>query len=237
LNIVAGRGSVNGMRMVIFGASGPTGRQLTSQALAAGHSVVAVARRSISSQPSLTVVSGDVTSPGSLDAALEGAEVVLSALGVPPSRRPISIYSQGVAAISAAMKRHGVSRLLAVSSSVMDPRWRPSGEHLFNYVLDPLVNRRVARTAHDDMRRMESYLRDSDLSWTLVRPSGLFSHPSVTDYQVAPDVADGLFTARSDLAAAMLAFAADDRFVHRAMAVITTAVRPRFADLVLPSRR
>jgi hypothetical protein len=108
---------------------------------------------------------------------------------------------------------------------------------LFNYVLDPLVNRRVARTAHDDMRRMESYLRDSDLSWTLVRPSGLFSHPSVTDYQVAPDVADGLFTARSDLAAAMLAFAADDRFVHRAMAVITTAVRPRFADLVLPSRR
>jgi nucleoside-diphosphate-sugar epimerase len=181
------------------------------------------------------VVQTDVTS--GLDAVVEGADVVLSALGVPPSRRPISIYSKGVAAAAEAMRRHGVKRLVAVSSSVMDPRWRPSGEPFFNYVLDPLVNRRVARTAHNDMRRMEAYLRDSDLAWTVVRPSGLFTHTSVTAYEVAEDVADGLFTARSDLAAAMLAFAADDRFARRAMAVITTAVRPRFADLLLPGRR
>jgi putative NADH-flavin reductase len=226
------------MRMVIFGATGPTGRQLTSQALAAGHAVVAVARSSgLSPRPGLTVVTADVATSTSLDEALEGGEVVLSALGVRPSRRPISIYSQGVAAISAAMKRHGVKRLLTISSSVLDPRWRPSGEHLFNYVLDPLINRRVARTAHDDMRRMEAFLRDSDLDWTVMRPAGLFSYPSVTAYQVAPDVADGLFTARSDLAAAMLAQVADDRSVRRAMAVITTAVRPRFADLLLPGRR
>jgi uncharacterized protein YbjT (DUF2867 family) len=32
------------MRLVIFGANGPTGRQLTSQALAAGHEVTAVTR-------------------------------------------------------------------------------------------------------------------------------------------------------------------------------------------------
>ena len=33
------------MRMVIFGANGQTGRQLTEQALAAGHDVAAVTRR------------------------------------------------------------------------------------------------------------------------------------------------------------------------------------------------
>jgi putative NADH-flavin reductase len=222
------------MRTVIFGASGPTGRRLTAQALAAGHEVVAVARRpdAIAPRPGLIRVTADVTQPASLDAAIAGGDAVLSVLGVPPSRKPISVYSHGVTAIGAAMRRHGVRRLLAVSSSVLDPRWRPSGEHFFNYVLDPLVNRRIARTAHHDMRRMEAWLRSSDLEWTVVRPAGLFSHPEVTDYQVAEDVADGLFTARSDLAAAMLAEMAADRFVRRAMAVITTAVRPSIPRLI-----
>jgi putative NADH-flavin reductase len=222
------------MRTVIFGASGPTGRQLTAQALAAGHEVVAVARRAdaIAPRPGLIRVTADVTEPASLDAAIAGGDAVLSVLGAPPSRKPISVYSQGVTAIGAAMRRQGVKRLLAVSSSVLDPRWRPSGEHFFNYVLDPLVNRRVARTAHEDMRRMEALLRAGDLQWTIVRPAGLFSHPRVTDYEVAEDVADGLFTARSDLAAAMLAQAGQERFVGRAMAVITTATRPGIPALI-----
>jgi putative NADH-flavin reductase len=222
------------MRTVIFGASGPTGRQLTAQALAAGHEVVAVSRRAgaIAPSPGLTVVTADVTEPASLDAAIAGGDAVLSVLGVPPSGKPISVYSQGVAAIAAAMRRHGVRRLLAVSSSVLDPRWRPTGEHFFNYVLDPLVNRRIGRTAHEDMRRMEALLRSSDLRWTVVRPAGLFSLPQVTDYEVAEDVADGLFTARSDLAAAMLAQTGQDRFARRAMAVITTATRPSLPGLI-----
>ena len=57
-------------------------------------------------------------------------------------------------------------------------------------------------------------------------------HPAVTRYQVADNVADGLFTARSDLAASMVAQLADDRFVRRAMAVITTEVRPSIIGLI-----
>jgi hypothetical protein len=49
---------------------------------------------------------------------------------------------------------------------------------------------------------------------------------------VAEDVADGLFTARADLAASMLAQLTDDRFVQRAMAVITTDARPSIAGLI-----
>ena len=73
-----------------------------------------------------------------------------------------------------------MKRLITVSSSVMDPTWRPTGEFFFNNVMDPLVNRRLGRTAHQDMRRMEALVRDSDLDWTIARPSGLFDHPSVT---------------------------------------------------------
>ncbi|GAA4716061.1 NAD(P)-dependent oxidoreductase [Phytohabitans rumicis] len=222
------------MRTVIFGASGPTGRQLTEQALAAGHEVTAVTRHAggIQARAGLTVVTADVADAEAVDRAVAGSDAVLSSLGVPLSSKPIHVYSHGNANIVAAMHRHGVKRLITVSSSVMDPTWRPTGEHFFNYVMDPLVNRRMGRTAHEDMRRMEAIVRDSNLAWTIARPSGLFDHPTATRYQVAQDVADGLFTARADLAASMLAQLTDDRFVQRAMAVITTEVRPSIAGLI-----
>ncbi|MFR9779622.1 NAD(P)-dependent oxidoreductase [Micromonospora sp. MS34] len=222
------------MRTVVFGATGPTGRRLTDQALAAGHEVTAVTRRpgAIEPRPGLTVATADVADPGAVERAVAGSDAVLSSLGVPLSPKPIAVYSRGNANIVAAMHRHGTKRLITISSSVMDPTWRPTGEFFFNNVMDPLVNRRFGRTAHEDMRRMEAIVRDSGLDWTIVRPSGLFDHPTVTAYQLAENVADGLFTSRTDLAASMVAQLTDDRYVRRAMAVITTEVRPSIVGLI-----
>jgi putative NADH-flavin reductase len=218
------------MNLVIFGATGPTGRQLVEQARVAGHAVTAAARRP--GRFGDSGVRADVTDLATVEAAVKGADAVVSAIGAAITRKPITVYSQAAVNLATAMHRHGVKRLVAISSSAVDPHWRPSGAHLFNWVLDPLVNRVVARTAHTDMRRMEATLRDSDLDWTVVRPSGLFDHPVITRYQVAEDSADGLFTARSDLAAAVLAQLTDDRFIRKAIGVITTDVRPSLARVL-----
>lgn len=222
------------MRITVFGATGPTGRQLTDQALAEGHEVTAVARRPdrVAARPGLTVLGADATDAAAVDAAVAGRDAVLSALGAAPGRREVTVYSQGTRNIVAAMRRHGAERLVVVSSSVLDPAWRPSGAFFFNRVLDPYVNRVIARTAHDDMRRMEALVRDSGLAWTIARPSGLFDHPVVTDYRVAPDSADGVFTARADLAAAMLRTVAEDRFLRGAMGVVTKDVEPGIPRLI-----
>ncbi|MGW5330577.1 NAD(P)-dependent oxidoreductase [Streptomyces sp. NPDC004014] len=222
------------MRIAVFGANGPTGRHLTDQALAAGHEVVAVTRRpgSLAERPGLTVAVADATDQAAVTAALDGTDAVLSALGTRFSRDTITTYSASAAAITGAMARHGVKRLLTVSSSIADPHWRPTGAHLFNLVLDPLVNRRLGRTLHEDMRRMETLIRRTDLDWTLVRPSGLFDHPTVTAYRTAETSADGVFTARSDLAASMLRELEERRYVRTAMGVITTAAKPNIAKLI-----
>lgn len=222
------------MRIAVFGAAGPTGRHLTDQALAAGHEVVAVTRRpgSLSSRRGLAVAVADATDQAAVDAAIGGTDAVLSALGARFSKGPISTYSASATVITEAMARHGVKRLLAISSSIADPHWRPTGAHFFNHVLDPLVNRRMGRTLHEDMRRMEEAIRETDLDWTLVRPSGLFDHPVVTDFHTTETSADGVFTARADLAASMLRELVERRYVRTAMGVITTVVKPNIAKLI-----
>ncbi|WP_019931717.1 NAD(P)-dependent oxidoreductase [Nocardia sp. BMG111209] len=216
-------------RLTIFGANGRTGRLLTARALEAGHRVTAVTRQPDSfplQHDRLEVVRTDVLDPAGVDAAVAGRDAVLSALGVPPGNGPITTYSAGTANIAAAMRDHGIRRLVVISSSGVDPRPYSDGGVLFNRVLLPLVTRVLGRTLYEDMRRMETLLRDGDLDWTIVRPSGLYHLPSATDYTVVEGHADGRFTARADLAASMLDLLGDERWVRRIAGVITTVDNP-----------
>ncbi|MFI7666175.1 NAD(P)-dependent oxidoreductase [Nocardia sp. NPDC049526] len=223
------------MRITVFGANGPTGRLLTGQALAAGHDVAAVTRQPDSfplHHDRLEIVGADVLDPGAVDAVVAGRDAVLSTLGVPAGKEPISTYSRGVANIVAAMERHRVRRLAVVSSSGVDPHPYSDGGFLFNRVLLPYVTRVAGKTLYDDMRRMESLIQSTDLDWTIVRPSGLYHLPSVTDYTVVEGHADGRFTARADLAASMLALLNDHRYVRTTIGVITTADNPTLLEWI-----
>jgi putative NADH-flavin reductase len=216
------------MRLTVFGASGATGRRLVGQALGAGHHVTAVTRRPERMPPRarLRVVGADVADTDAVDAAIAGSDAVLSALGVSYSRKPISVYSQGTANIVAAMHRQGVKRLVVVSSAPLDPAYRASDSLWYTQVLEPLFMRRPGRTAYEDMRRMEALVGASGLDWTIIRACWLFDAAAGSDYRLADDSADGMFTSRADLAASMLAQLADDRFIGKAVGVATTAGTP-----------
>ncbi|WP_067669277.1 NAD(P)-dependent oxidoreductase [Nocardia miyunensis] len=217
------------MRITVFGANGRTGRLLTAQALAAGHQVTAVTRQPKSfplHHDRLEVIRADVLDPVTVDVAVTQRDAVLSTLGVPPRKEPISTYSAGTANIVAAMQRHRVRRLAVVSSSGVDPHPYTDGGILFNRVLLPYVTRVLGKTLYHDMRRMETLIRATDLDWTIVRPNGLYHLPTVTDYTVVEGHADGRFTARADLAASLLAVLDDDRYLRTTISVITTADNP-----------
>jgi len=225
-----GRIAVRGerLRIAVFGANGPTGRQLVDQALTAGHEVAAVTRHpeAIAPQDGLNVVGADIADEDAVDAAIAGSDAVLSALGVSYSREPISVYSLGAENIVAAMENRGVKRLVVVSSAPLDPDYRSSDSLFFTRVMEPLFMRRPGRTTYDDMRRMEALVRASDLDWTIIRSCWLFNSAGVTHYQLAENSAQGMFTARADLAACMLAQLAADQFVHKTIGVVTTAGTP-----------
>src|ERR1700722_4269667 len=168
------------MRIVIFGASGQTGRLRAGRALAAGHDVAAVTRRPAGfpfTHDRLAVIDADVNDGPAVGRTIEGADVVLSALGVPFTRKQITVYSDGARNIIAAMSGHGVKRLVVVSSSATEPHHHADGGLLLNRVLQPLVTATIGKTTYADMRRMENLVRGSDLEWTIMRPSGLFDAP------------------------------------------------------------
>ena len=223
------------MQIVVFGANGGTGRLLSQQALDAGHHVVAVTRNPDQfplAHPALRVAHADVRDGAAVTDAVAGSDVVLSTLGVPFTRRPVDIYSAGIAGITAAMDAHGLRRVVVVSSAGTEPHHHQGAGFWMNRVMQPLVTATIGRTTYADMRAMESLLRSSDLDWTVMRPSGLFNAAVVSRYELHEDRADGVFTSRADLAASMLAQATSSRWIRKNVAVTTAEGAPTLLQMI-----
>ncbi|SHN29705.1 NAD(P)-dependent oxidoreductase [Cryptosporangium aurantiacum] len=221
------------MKILVFGANGPTGRRVTQQALDEGHEVTAFTRRAFPRRHErLRVHTGDVHDPGSVDDAVAGQDAVISALGVPYTRKPVSVYSRGGAHIVAAMERHGVRRLVCVTSTVTGSDHVQTGGFVFNRILQPFLVNVVGRTVYADMAALEAAVRASDLDWTIVRPSGLYDADEVTAYRVGKDHVEGRFTSRADLADCLLRQVTDDQYVRAAIGVVTVVGEPSIATLI-----
>ncbi|MFI5912587.1 NAD(P)-dependent oxidoreductase [Dactylosporangium sp. NPDC051541] len=92
--------------MTILGATGGTGRELVRQALARGHHVRAVARdpSRLPSDSRLTLLTADVLDGPALTRALDGAEVIVSGLGITGGETP-GVLTAGARAAAASGAR------------------------------------------------------------------------------------------------------------------------------------
>jgi uncharacterized protein YbjT (DUF2867 family) len=204
--------------------------------MAEGHMVTAVTRRPEAfpvSGPLLRVVGGDVHDPAEVEAAVVGQDAVISTLGVPYSRAPVTVYSAGITHITQAMAKHGVTRLACVTSTSISGQESPGEGFFFRKVLEPVIVRFVGRTVYEDMRRSEEIVRGSDCDWTIIRPAGLFDTAAVSDYRMAAGPRlPGRFTSRADLANALLRQVVDGRDVRAVVEVRTLEGVPSFLDII-----
>ena len=222
------------MKLVIFGANGQTGRLATALAVSAGHNVVAVTRRPREfplAGPDLMVAQADVRDASAVGALVAGADAVVSTLGVTFTREPVDTYSIGTGNIVTAMRTARTRRLVVVSSTAAYPT-RRSGAPLALKLVEPIITRTIGKTVYDDIRRMEGIVRDSDLDWTIVRPSGLFDLPEPTRYVRGEVEPIGAYTARIDLADYLVSLAADSATARRTVIVSTTENTPSFWQMI-----
>lgn len=215
------------LRLTVFGANGGSGRALVGQALAAGHLVTAITRhpQQIPDDDGLTVLRGDATDAANVQSAVEGADAVLSTLGVPYSRDPISLYSSSARHIVDAMRQVGPRRLVVVTSSAVNPDVHAGGGVLGSLVIGPLISR-LGRTLYDDMRRMEAIVQDSDLDWTILRPPALFDTRAPGPAEVSLEPMAGQFAARQDLAATMITEAHTTDHLQKVLYIRSLEGRP-----------
>jgi putative NADH-flavin reductase len=116
------------------------------------------------------------------------------------------------------MQKSGTRRLLTVSGSIVTD----AGEGpVMRYLVKPLARRTALRNVCADMRRAEDEVRRSGLDWTIMRPPRLTAKAATGTYRTALDrnLPRGYTISRADLAACMLALAADATAVRRHVGV------------------
>ena len=171
-------------RVLLIGATSPTGLEILAQAKAESLSVLALARNPERLQENnLDVVRGDVLDAASLVSAMSGIDVVMSVLGTPLTLKPVSLLSRGTQNVVDAMRAAAVTRLLCVTGMGAGDSRGHGG-----FVYDRLILPTLLRQIYADKDRQERIVRDSQLDWTLVRPARLTDSGLTGKYREITDL-------------------------------------------------
>jgi len=201
------------MNITIFGATGMVGKNLIDQALMRHHSVRAFGRNVFTKlstgRKNLELFKGYLFEDDDIEAALDGCDAVLSAIGGDVSGLG-KTRSLGMKHIVAGMEKSGVKRVVAVGG--MGILQANENELLFRTPNFPVIYKAVSNEHYQAWQ----HLRNSSLDWTVVCP---------------PDIQDAEFTGKfvtrkdypakgtmsitaADLAEFMVRQLENDKFLH-----------------------
>lgn len=214
------------MNVIVFGASGATGRLVVEFAVAAGHVVTAFvrdARRLTVAQSRARVVEGDALDQTSVANALRGQDAVICTLGTMPTgkedmarRQPgVPVCSVGTRNILTAMESCGCRRLVVESSASV-------GESYSAGILGAgFIVRLALKQVMQDKELQEASTMASDCNWTIVRPVKLTDAPAKGTLRAGVDLRWNIASSatRADVAGYMLKILDDSRTYRKAITV------------------
>jgi len=201
------------VRVIVFGATGKTGRHVARLALEHGHEVTAFGRSAdrLDPQPGLIVFKGDVLDSGAVGAAVEGCDGAVICLGS-AGLRDATTLADGTANIVVAAEGCGVGRLVVLSAAGVGDSWAQipwSSRLLFKTMLRNIIA---------DHRAQEAVVERSGADWTIVRSAVLTDKPatgSVTATKTSPTRR----ISRADLAGYLVDQLSDDSLTRQTISV------------------
>ena len=171
------------MKIALIGATGFVGAPVLDEALARGHTVVALVRdpAGIAPRAGLEPVKADAYDAGAVAAAVEGADAVISAFNpgwTDPEIAPK--FTLGAKAIDAGVIASGVKRLLVVGGA--GSLFVAPGVQLVDTPEFPEFIRAAASAARDLHSDYVAGRTGSGLDWTFLSPpAGFGPHDPATD--------------------------------------------------------
>jgi hypothetical protein len=157
------------MRVVVYGATGNSGREIVKELLARGHEVVAIARNvaAVVAQPKLTAKTDDLSNVDTIAETIAGADVVVSAYAPPPDKTD-ALLDVTKRQIEAVKKAGGKTRLIVVGGAGLLEV--APGMTLIKSGYLPVEYLPIA-TSHE---KALGVLRGSDINWTYLSPAAYF---------------------------------------------------------------
>ena len=208
------------MKILILGATGPTGHQLVTQALEKHYEVTALVRNPAKlniSHEKLTIITGDALDKNDVLKALAGQDAVLSALGRGKSLRSTGLITKAVSILIPAMNEMNVKRLIFLSGF-------GAGETFVQgNFLQKIIFCTFLINIFGDKTRAEKIIRSCTLDWTLVYPWVLTNTPATGKYIAAETLTmKGMpKMSRADVATFMLKQLSDNSFIKKGVSLMS----------------
>ncbi len=208
------------MRLLVFGASGRTGREVVRQALARGFNVTAFVRHTARlplAHANLRLVTGEITDPTAVARVLSGHTGVISTLGVGTPLRHDPAVIEGVRTIARASEHASVARLVYLSFiGVSDSR--DAAGFLLRQLSTTMLRHEVA-----DHEIKEAAVTESFVDWTIVRPPKLTNGRLTAAYRVGESIRARSplpMMSRADVADFLLRQLTDAAFIRKAVRIL-----------------
>ena len=208
------------MKLLVFGASGKTGREVVRQALARGYMVTAFVRQTARlpiAHANLRLVAGEISNPEAIARVVAGQTAVISTLGGGQPMTHDQVVIEGVRAIARAAEQASVERLLYLSFiGVHDSR--DAAGFVLRRLATTLLRHEVA-----DHEVKEAAIIASFVDWTIVRPPKLTNGRLTAAYRVGEDIRARSplpLMSRADVADFMLRQLTDAAFIRKAVRIL-----------------
>ncbi len=201
-------------RVLVFGATGETGKATVRDLLDAGHKVTAFVRNLKSldiKHIRLTLVQGDICDADQVRAAVPGHEAVILAVGASP-RKFTDVASRGTQAVVDAMQEAGVKRLVCVTSYGLGGTFERLNK------IEQLAYNMAMKEQLADKAIQEEIIQRSSLDWTLLRPRMLNNKkPKFNRKNPKQDPLEVFASAEGETCGSSVSRAAVARFAARAI--------------------
>jgi len=205
------------MKLVVFGATGKTGQEIVKQSLAQGYEVTAFVRdpsKMTLEHGGLKITTGDIFDLTAVTQAINGQDAVICALGTNELRKKTTIRSEGTANIIKAMEENHVKRLLVITAMGVAESWSTLS------FVNKLFFATLLRSSRLDHEKQEVVVKESDLDWTIIRPSGLTDDPLTENYFIGENIrTKNSRISRADVAHAIIKEVQNNTYVHKAVTI------------------
>ena len=174
------------MKITVIGASQGIGLELLNIALEANNEVTALVRNPDKlkiTNSKLNIVEGNILDMESVNAVTAGQDAICVCIGIPPTRKPLNLFSQGTANVISAMGQQQNQKLIAVTGIGAGDS-KGHGGFFYDRVLNPFL----LSTIYDDKNRQEAIIKTSNVEWLIVRPGFLTNGPRTGKYRVIDDI-------------------------------------------------